>query len=171
MAESDGVFVFIGTYLNELSAQADYEEVKKLHDWGGVSGYDAAVVTKDEEGKVHVQKDEMPTRKGAWGGAAVGAVVGILFPPSIIGSALVGAGIGGIGGHLWRGMSRDDVKELGDVIDDGEAALVIIGPSSLEQALASCELKPKKQVAKLLDVNASDLNEAVQQAVKDVGAS
>jgi len=52
-----------------------------------------------------------------------------------------------------------------------EAALVIVGPSSLEQALANCELKPKKQVAKRLDVDASDLNEAVQQAVKDVGAS
>jgi hypothetical protein len=32
----------------------------------------------------------MATRHGAWGGAAAGAVVGILFPPAIIGSAIVG---------------------------------------------------------------------------------
>jgi uncharacterized membrane protein len=55
------------------------------------------VITKDDAGKVHVNKDEMATRHGAWGGAAVGAVVGILFPPSIIGIALVGAAVGGVG--------------------------------------------------------------------------
>src|SRR5262249_45707463 len=60
-------------------------------------------------------------------GAVVGAVVGILFPPSIIVAAGVGAAIGGVSGHLWRGMSRADVKEFGEVIDDGAAALVVVG--------------------------------------------
>ena len=78
------------------------------------------MVTKDDKGKVHVNKDEMATRHGAWGGAAVGAVVGILFPPSIIVGAAVGAAVGGVGGHLWRGMSRADVKEFGEIIDDGQ---------------------------------------------------
>ena len=101
---------------------------------------------------MHVNKDEMATRHGAWGGAAVGAVVGILFPPSIIGSAAVGAAVGGVGGHLWRGMSRADVKEFGDVIDDGQAALVIVGESKVEQAIEKAGLKAEKHVAKELDV-------------------
>jgi uncharacterized membrane protein len=50
---------------------------------------------------------------GARGGAALGAVVGILFPPAIIGTAVVCAAVGGVGGHLWRGVSRSDVKEFG----------------------------------------------------------
>ena len=73
------------------SARDDYEIVKDLHAAGAVGTYDASVVTKDDDGKVHVNKDETSTRHGAWGGAAVGAVVGILFPPSIIGTAVVGA--------------------------------------------------------------------------------
>ena len=32
---------------------------------------------------------------------------------------------GGMVGHLWRGMSRADVKDLGELIDEGQAALVI----------------------------------------------
>ena len=64
----------------------------------------------------------MATRHSAWGGAAVGALVGILFPPSIIGFAVVGAAVGGVGGHLWRGMSRSDVRELGEIIDSGGPA-------------------------------------------------
>ena len=115
MAKPDAVFVYIGT-LSERGGghEDDYAGIKDLHAAGAVGTYDAAVVTKDDSGKVHVNKDEMATRHGAWGGAAVGAVVGILFPPAIIGSAIVGAAVGGVGGHLWRGipgrMSRSSAR-------------------------------------------------------------
>ena len=115
-----------------------------------------------------MNKDETATRHGAWGGAAVGAVVGILFPPSIIASAAVGAAVGGVGGHLWRGMSRADVKEFGDIIDDGQAALVIVGESKLQQAMDKAELKAEKHVAKELDVSAKDVDKAVQEAAGEV---
>jgi len=169
MAKPDAVFIFIGTYPDEAAARADYDVVKDLHAAGAVGTYDASVVTKDSSGKVHVNKDEMSTRHGAWGGAAVGAVVGILFPPAIIGSALVGAAVGGVGGHLWRGMSRSDVKEFGELIDQGQAALVIVGESKLEQALEKAQLRAEKQVAKeLKDVSPKDVDRAVQEAAGDV---
>jgi uncharacterized membrane protein len=168
MAKSDGVFVFVGTYPSEGAAYADYEVVKELHSAGAVGTYDSAVVTKDDAGKVHVNKDEMATRHGAWGGAAAGALVGILFPPSIIATAIVGAAVGGASGHLWRGMSRADVKEFGDIIDDGHAALIVVGNSTLEAALAKAELKAEKRVAKELDVSVKDVDDAVRQAAGDV---
>jgi uncharacterized membrane protein len=106
MAKDAGMFLYIGTYPSEAAARVDYDLVKDLHAADVVGTYDAAVITKDSSGKVHVNKDEMATRNGGWGGAAARAVVGILFPPSIIGTALVGGAIGAVGGHLWRGMSR-----------------------------------------------------------------
>jgi uncharacterized membrane protein len=168
MAKPDGVFIYIGTYPSEAAARDDYEVVKGLHAAGAVGTYDASVVTKDFAGKVHVNKDETATRHGAWGGAAVGAVVGILFPPSIIGTAIVGAAVGGVGGHLWRGMSRADVKEFGDIIDEGQAALVIVGESKLEQAVDKAELKAEKHIAKELDVSAKDVDKAVQEAAGEL---
>jgi uncharacterized membrane protein len=168
MAKPDAVFIFIGTYPSEDAARADYAIVKDLHALGAVGTYDAAVVTKDHAGKVHVNKDEMATRHGAWGGAAVGAVVGILFPPSILASAAVGAAVGGIGGHLWRGMSRSDVKEFGDIIDEGQAALVIVGESTVEQAVRKAGLKAEKRIAKQLDVSVSDVDNAVREAAGEL---
>lgn len=168
MAKPDGVFIFIGTYPSEAAARDDYAVVRDLHSVGAVGSYDAAVVTKDDEGKVHVNKDEMATRHGAWGGAAVGAVIGVLFPPAIIGSAAVGAAVGGIGGHLWRGLSRGDVKELGDVIDSGEAALVVVGESTVQEALDKAALKAEKQIAKELDVSAKDVDAVIQQAAREI---
>jgi uncharacterized membrane protein len=169
MAKADGVFIFIGTYPSEGAAYGDYEIVKALHSAGAVGTYDSAVVTKDDAGKIHVNKDEMATRHGAWGGAAAGALVGILFPPSIIVSAVVGAAVGGASGHLWRGMSRADVKEFGEIIDDGQAALIVVGNSTLEAALAKAELKAEKRVAKALDVSVKDVDDAIRQAAGDVG--
>jgi uncharacterized membrane protein len=168
MAKPDAVFIYIGTYPSEAAARDDYGVVKDLHAAGAVGTYDAAVVTKDDSGKVHVNKDEMATRHGAWGGAAVGAVVGILFPPSLIVGAAVGAAAGGIGGHVWRGMSRSDVKELGDVIDEGQAALVIVGESKVEQAVEKAGLKAEKHVAKELDVSPKDIDKALQEAATEV---
>ncbi len=169
MAKPNAVFIYIGTYLDETGARDDYQVVKNLHHAGDVGTYDAAVITKDDRGKVHVNKDETATRHGAWGGAAVGAVIGILFPPSVIGTALVGAAVGGVSGHLWRGMSRADVKELGDVIDAGQAALVVVGEARLEQALDQSGLKAEKHVAKKLDdVSSKDVDQAVREAAGQV---
>jgi uncharacterized membrane protein len=168
MAKPEAVFIYIGTYPDEAAARDDYGVVKDLHAAGAVGTYDAAVVTKDDAGKVHVNKDEMATRHGAWGGAAVGAVVGILFPPSLIAGAAIGAAAGGIGGHLWRGMSRADVKEFGDLIDDGQAALVIVGESKVEQAVEKAGLKAEKHVAKELDISPKDVDKAVQEAAEEV---
>ena len=168
MAKPDAVFVFIGTYPSEAAARDDYEIVKDLHAVGAVGTYDASVVTKDEKGKVHVNKDETATRHGAWGGAAAGAVVGLLFPPAVIGSALVGAAAGGVGGHLYKGMSRSDVKEFGEIIDAGQAALLVVGESTIQAAIEKANLKADKDIAKVIDVSSKDIDQAVQDAAKDV---
>jgi uncharacterized membrane protein len=129
------LFVFVGVYPDQDAAHADYEALRQAHSEGLVGTYDAADIYKDEEGKVHVHKHEKPTQHGAWTGAAVGAVIGVLFPPSVIGAGVVGAGAGGLIGHLWHGMSRSDMKELGEALDAGQAALVVVGRSRvLEQA-------------------------------------
>ena len=51
---------------DEAAAQGDYQVIKDAHTRSVVGSYDAAVVTKDASGKVHENKDETATRKGAW---------------------------------------------------------------------------------------------------------
>jgi uncharacterized membrane protein len=162
MATPDGTFIYIGTYPDETAARADYDVVKALHAVDAVGSFDAAVVTKDEHGKVHVNKDETSTRTGGWIGVGVGALVGVLFPPAILGSAIVGGVIGGVSGHLWKGMSRSDVKELGDTIDDGQAALVVIGEITVSKALEKAELHAVKETKKEVDASFKELEKAIK---------
>jgi uncharacterized membrane protein len=168
VAKPESVFIYVGTYPGQAQARDDYQIVKDLHSAGAVGTYDAAVVTKDDEGRVHVNKDEMATRHGAWGGAAAGAAIGVLFPPAVIGTALVGAAVGGVTGHLWRGMSRADVKELGEVLDEGQAALVVVGESKVGQALDKARLRAEKHVARELDVDPKDIDQAVRESAGQV---
>lgn len=168
MAKPEAVFIYIGTYPTKAAAEADYEVVKDLHTLGVVGTYDVGVVTKDEQGQVHLRQHELTAEHGIWEGGVAGAVVGILFPPIIPATALAGAAVGAAIGHLWRGLSRSDVKELGDLVDQGEAALVIVGEGKLEEALDKAELKAEKHAAKELDVLWKDVDKAVEDAAKDV---
>jgi hypothetical protein len=65
-------------------------------------------------------------------------------------------------------MSRADVKEFGELIDQGEAALIIVGESTLEAALDKAVLKAEKQVAKELDMSVKDVDAAVREAAGEV---
>jgi uncharacterized membrane protein len=158
------VFLYMAAYDSEAEAREDYEVLKELHSSGVVGTYDAALVTKDPDGKVHVHKHEKPTQHGAWTGAGVGAVIGLLFPPAIIGTAIVGGAAGGVIGHLWRGMSRGDIKELGEALDAGEAALVVVGRDQLEETLdrelRHANRRIKKQVKADVKAFEKDLEKA-----------
>ena len=151
------VFVYAAVYADRDDADADYDTLLDLHSADLVGTYDVALVYKDDEGKVHVTKHEKPTQHGAWTGAAVGALVGIIFPPSILGAALVGAAAGGGIGHAMGGMSRSDAKELGDYLDSGQAALVVIGESRLQEQLDKALTHAEKSQEKEIDADGKAL--------------
>lgn len=168
MSKSDGTFIMVATYPDEMAAREDYESVKDAHSVGLVGSYDAAVVTKDPAGKIHESKHESATRHGAWWGIAAGAAVGVLFPPSIIGTAAVGGVIGGVSGHLAKGMSRSQAKELGDFIDPGEAGLVVVGETKIAEPLKKAVTRAEKQTARELDVSPKDVDRILQNTITEI---
>jgi uncharacterized membrane protein len=165
MADKD-VFLYVGTYDSEDDAGADYEVVKALHDEGVVGTYDMAIVSKDEQDKIHVKKREKPTEHGAWTGVAVGALVGILFPPGIIASGVIGGVTGGLIGHFWRGMSRADVKELGELIDEGQAALVVVGESKFEEHLDRAFTRAQRRMEKRIKADSEAVEKELHAAAR-----
>jgi uncharacterized membrane protein len=165
------LFIYAATYADRTDAFADYENLLDLHAAKLVGTYDVALIVKDADGKVHVSKHEKPTQHGAWGGIAVGAVVGVLFPPSVIGAAAVGGLVGGLGGHLRRGISRGDAKELGELLDGGEAALIVIGESRVEEQLDKALTRAIKTVEKEIDADSKEFQRELEAAEKEAAAS
>jgi uncharacterized membrane protein len=158
------VFIYAATYANPADAEMDYEALLELHAEKLVGTYDIALVTKDEEGKVHLEKHEKPTQHGAWGGIAIGAAIGAVAAPAIIPAALVGGVIGGLGGHFRKGIARDDAKELGDLIEAGQATLLVIGESRLEEQLDKALTRAEKAVEKEIDVDRDEFKRELAKA-------
>jgi uncharacterized membrane protein len=158
MTNDNSMLVYLGVYSSAAAASDDNRMVRELYGDHLLSSYDSAVVTKDTHGHVHVNKDETAARHGAWSGAVVGAVVGLLFPPSLLGFAVVGAGVGGLSGHLWRGMSRSDVKDLGELIDGSEAALIVVAASPLAAALEEATLHADREITRVLAADWADID-------------
>jgi len=121
------VFISAATYADRARALEDYESLIQLPGAKLIGAYDVAIVSRDSEGTIHVEKHQKPALQGAWGGVAVGALVSVLFPPSVIGSAAAGGLVGGLSGHLRKGISRKAAKDLGETLKGSEAALMIIG--------------------------------------------
>ncbi|HSR83356.1 MAG TPA: DUF1269 domain-containing protein [Streptosporangiaceae bacterium] len=168
MPGSDSTFVLVATYPDKDMAQYDYQKVKEAHGAGLVGSYDAAVITKDANGKIHENKDESATRHGAWWGVAAGAAVGAIFPPSVLGAAALGGVIGGVSGHLAKGMSRSDAKELGDFIDPGEAGLIVVGENKIEEAIKKAVTRAEKQTSKELNVDPKNVDRTLKDAVNEM---
>ena len=129
----DTFLAYVGVYDNVADADADYAAVKELHTKENlIDAYDAAVVERRADGKVKItKKHETPTRVGGVLGGGVGLATGLvvaLFPFAAIGGGLLlvttggGAVLGAVAGHAAAGMSRKDLKELGEHLDAGQAA-------------------------------------------------
>ena len=157
----DTFMAYVGVYPSVDAAEADYQLVKDLHTEAGlIDAYDAAVIERRDDGKVKITKQhETPTRAGgvlgAGGGLATGLVVA-LFPFAGIGAGLLaattagGAVLGAVAGHAAAGMSRSDLKDLGEYLDAGQAGLVVVGVSDMgakiERAMRNAEKVEAKQL-------------------------
>lgn len=143
---TDIVLAYSGVYAKAEDALADYDAVRALHsELGLIDAYDAAVVERNPDGKVKIlAKHETPTRVGGMLGGSVGLATGVviaLFRAAAIGGRLLlatgggGAVLGAVAGHAAAGMSRNDLKELGESLDNGQAGLVVVAVADMEASI------------------------------------
>jgi uncharacterized membrane protein len=139
-------------------------ELKRAIDIEGV-----LVVNADYQGKVHVQKmTDHTTRNGFLWGAVGGAVLGVIFPPSIIASAvglgIAGAAMGKVGNLLKRGAVAD---ELSTVITPGTSGIIALVEITAVDLVK--ETIPDAKAVKTVPVDAATAD-AVKEAAKAAGS-
>ena len=171
----DTFIAYVGVYDNVSDADADYALVKDLHTKENlIDSYDAAVIERRADGKVKItKKHETPTRVGGVLGGGVGLATGlvvVLFPIAAIGGGLIalttagGAVVGAVAGHAAAGMSRHDLKELGEHLDAGQAGLVVVGVSDMGAKIERAMKKAKKVEAKELKADTAQIEADAKSA-------
>jgi uncharacterized membrane protein len=171
----DTFIAYVGVYPDVAGAEADYDLVKDLHvEAGLIDAYDAAVIERRDNGKVRiVKKHETPTRVGGVLGGGVGLATGLvvaLFPFAAIGGGLLaattagGAVLGAVAGHAAAGMSRHDLKELGEQLDAGQAGLVVVGVSDMGAKIERAMRHAEKVQAKELKADQAEIERDASSA-------
>lgn len=151
---SDGAYTLIAADFADTDiAMEAFEALKTVEDGATVKIDGVVVVRRDAGGKLEVQKaTDHSTRDGLTWGAVGGAVLGVLFPPSIIGSALVvGAGGGIIGKLRERHHKKELAKELEDAIAPGHSGIIALVSNPGEVKIRKALEKADRIVEKAVD--------------------
>jgi uncharacterized membrane protein len=116
----------VAVYDDPETADRDWAALEAAAQDRRVNIADAALVENQSGEAVILQRQS----HHGWGkGAIVGAVVGILFPPSILGAAAVGAGGGALIARMNRALGRGKVMDLGQTLDSGATAIIVVSPA------------------------------------------
>src|SRR4051794_17695039 len=175
----DTLMAYVGVYDSVGDAEADYELVKDLHTKADlIDGYDAAVIERRDGKTKIVKKHETPTRVGGVLGGGVGLATGLvvaLFPFAAVGGGLLvgtaagGAILGAVAGHAAAGMSRDDLKQLGEHLDAGQAGLVVVAVSDMGAKVERAMERASKLEQKQLEADAAEIERDASAAAGQRG--
>ncbi|HKW21459.1 MAG TPA: DUF1269 domain-containing protein [Ktedonobacterales bacterium] len=127
--ESDvPVEVVLAAFNDEDGAEKALGELKQAKKDRLIGIRNAAVLWKDDKGKLHFKETaDMRGGKGAVIGGVIGGVVGLIFPPSILASAAVGAAVGGFSAKLHdAGFPDDRLREVGKGLKPNTSALIAV---------------------------------------------
>ena len=127
--QSHPISLIAAFYRNDTDAGEMLAQLKQMDKDGIVDIIDAAVMVKAEDGrKLKVNETaEFTAKKGGIRGALAGGVLGIIFPPSILAMAAVGAAAGAAFGHFTdQGFDNNVLKEIGENLPPGGSCIVAV---------------------------------------------
>ncbi len=157
MSDQDLVLL-VATYENLDDATNDFAALKSIKHDSGLRDLTAAMVAKDDKGRLKVHESTHAGKVGAAIGLVGGAVLGALFPPAgvailaslAVDGVVAGTVLGSIG-HFAGGVSRKDLKELGSMLEDGEAAIVTVAADDVSTDIDKALGKASKKANRALD--------------------
>ena len=131
------VQVFVAAFDNEAEAGAALKDFRAMNREGSIDLLDAVVLVHGTDGKVRFEETADPSgKKWAKRGAIAGGLVGLIFPPSIIVGAAVGAAGGGVWGKIRdKGFKDEDLKAIGESLDPGTSAIIAIAEDRVIERL------------------------------------
>jgi uncharacterized membrane protein len=119
--------LYVATYGDAAAAKAAWKSLKQLVADDVIEVEALALVSRDSAGKIHVEDTSRETGKGAKIGAVGGAVIGLIFPPSLLATAALGAGLGGGAGALMDRVAKRKIKaEVEWSLPAGGSGVVVV---------------------------------------------
>ena len=122
------VQLIVAAFKDEKTAKEALDVLKKAQREKLIKIDNAAVLRKDEKGKLHIKETaDMGGGKGAALGGVAGAAIGLIAGPALLVPAAVGALVGGLAAKARdSGFSDARLKALGEGLTPGSSAIVAV---------------------------------------------
>lgn len=165
MSDGTSYIAYAAAYDTKEDAKADFDTLSEA----GLRHITAALVHKSDNGRIHVHEKTYAGKVGGAVGAIGGAAIGVIFPPAGV-AILTDAVVGGVGvglvSHFAGGLSRHDLKQLGAVLEDGQAAVICVAEDAVATDVdKALDHAAKKSQAKLDD---GDVQGALDELEKGI---
>jgi uncharacterized membrane protein len=147
MSEQGQYTLVVAAFEDEAAAGQALDALQEFEKAGTIDVLAAKAVSRDADGKVGVHT----TGAGATAGIVVGGLIGLIFPPSLLGSAIVGGAAGGVIGKLKHRHDRSELKdEVEKTLPPGTSGIVAIVENTLleqlDRTLAAADRVSKQAV-------------------------
>ncbi len=167
--------VAVATYNDEASAEQDYDALRGIKREGQLDHLAIAMVTKEADGKLKIDRHNTSAKHAAWGTGLLGGVLtvisaplGIVFLGPLAATTAVWAGVGGMVGHFWNNIPKDEVRRMNDVLEDGQYGLVVV---AVNPKGANVEALLSNAVETVVTDNITDSDGALELAFEEAEAS
>ena len=172
---SDGAHsLIIARFPTIEEAQDAYAALTQLERTTSIKVDSVLIARSDHEGKIHLGTvTEHSTKTGLKWGVIGGALIGLVFPPSILAGAIAGGAAGGVLGKVRNVFHRHGIAdELAKVMKPDTAGILALVEDTavvaIQQALAEAdEIVTKavdKQIAAEIDREAAAAKESIATA-------
>ncbi len=167
-AVSDGAYtLLVADFSDTSTAWEAYEALKSVEDGRTVEIEGVIVVNRSADGTLEIQKaTDHSTKSGLKWGVVGGIALGVIFPPSILGSAAVAGSAGALAGKLRQRHHHGELEQkLENAIPPGHSGLLALvsdpGEVKIRRALEAAEAIVESTIAK---VEADDIKAAAKEA-------
>src|SRR4249919_3182971 len=145
------VDLYIAAYADPDAARDDWDALKQLAEDDVIKVDGLILVSRRSDGKIHVDDNFHTAGKGAAWGAVGGAIIGLIFPPTLLAGALVGAGAGlGIGWLVSHGEKAEIKADVEDALPPNSSGIVAVfdeqWATDVDTALSKANKVSKDQV-------------------------
>jgi len=172
---TDGAYALVvADFADTESAWKAYEDLKAVEDGRTVAIEGVVVVKRGDDGQLDIQKStDHSTRSGLRWGLVGGIALGLIFPPTILGSAAVLGSTGAAAGKIRQLQHRHDLaKDLEDSIAPGHSGIVALVSDpravKIREALALADAIVERTIDK---VAADDIKAAAEEAAAEEKAA
>lgn len=145
--------IAVATYNDKASAEHDYDAIWGSRDEGHLDHVAIATVEKDADGRLKKDRHNSTAKHMAWGGGILGgaltvisAPLGIVFLGPLAATSAVWAGAGGLVGHFWHNIPKDEVRRMEDVLEAGQYGLVVVAVNPSGTAIDALLVNAIKKV-------------------------